>query len=97
LTILVPDESHWFTGGLPKAPGLTLKGDSLFFSLFFSSSFSSLFWVVVFVVCFCLLVSVPFPEGGEAWDAMNTWTVDPDFMFNEGPKVRDFWIQESAG
>jgi len=40
---------------------------------------------------------VPFPAGGEAWDAMEAWTVDPDFMFNEGPRVRDFWIQESAG
>ncbi len=40
---------------------------------------------------------VPFPEGGDAWDAMKAWTVDPDFMFREGPKVRDFWIQESAG
>ncbi len=40
---------------------------------------------------------VPFPEGGEAWDSMEAWTVDPDFMFNEGPKIRDFWIQESAG
>ena len=40
---------------------------------------------------------VPFPEGGEAWNSMKAWTVDPDFMFNEGPKVRDFWIQESAG
>ena len=40
---------------------------------------------------------VPFPEGGDAWNAMEAWTVDPDFMFNEGPKVRDFWIQESAG
>jgi iron(III) transport system substrate-binding protein len=40
---------------------------------------------------------VPFPEGGEAWDSMKAWTVDPDFMYFEGPKVRDFWIQESAG
>ncbi|HHK75288.1 MAG TPA: ABC transporter substrate-binding protein [Rhizobiales bacterium] len=40
---------------------------------------------------------VPFPEGGEAWDDMKAWTVDPDFMYREGPKVRDFWIQESAG
>ena len=40
---------------------------------------------------------VPFPEGGEAWDHMKAWTVDPDFMFFKGPKVRDFWIQESAG
>ena len=40
---------------------------------------------------------VPFPEGGDAWNDMKAWTVDPDFMFREGPKVRDFWIQESAG
>ncbi len=40
---------------------------------------------------------VPFPEGGEAWNDMKAWTVDPDFMYREGPKVRDFWIQESAG
>jgi len=40
---------------------------------------------------------VPFPEGREAWDTMKAWTVDPDFMYREGPKVRDFWIQESAG
>ncbi len=40
---------------------------------------------------------VPFPAGGDAWDSMKAWTVDPDFMFFEGPKVRDFWIQESAG
>ncbi len=40
---------------------------------------------------------VPFPKGGEAWDAMKAWTVDPDFMYRQGPKIRDFWIQESAG
>lgn len=39
---------------------------------------------------------VPLPKGGEAWMKMKAWTVDPDFMFREGPKVRDFWIQESA-
>ncbi len=40
---------------------------------------------------------VPFPEGGEAWNDMKAWTVDPDFMYRKGPMVRDFWIQESAG
>jgi len=39
---------------------------------------------------------VPLPKGGEAWTTMKAWTTDPDFMFNEGPKVRDFWIQESG-
>ena len=39
---------------------------------------------------------VPLPKGGEAWTKMKAWTVDPDFMYKEGPKVRDFWIQESA-
>ncbi len=40
---------------------------------------------------------VPFPQGGEAWKQMKAWTVDPDFMWSEGPKVRDFWIQEAGG
>jgi len=39
---------------------------------------------------------VPLPKGGEAWTKMKAWTVDPMFMYKEGPKVRDFWIQESA-
>lgn len=39
---------------------------------------------------------VPFPEGGEVWDKMKAWTADPDFLWKEGPKVRDFWIQESG-
>ena len=38
----------------------------------------------------------PLPKGGEAWTHMKAWTTDPDFMFSEGPKVRDFWIQESG-
>jgi len=39
---------------------------------------------------------VPLPKGGEAWPQMKSWTVDPLFMWKEGPKVRDFWIQESS-
>ncbi len=39
---------------------------------------------------------VPLPKGGEAWPKMKAWTVDPMFMWKEGPKVRDFWIQESS-
>ena len=39
---------------------------------------------------------VPLPKGGEAWSRMKAWTTDPDFMWSEGPKVRDFWIQESG-
>ena len=40
--------------------------------------------------------NVPLPKGGEAWPNMKAWTVDPMFMWKEGPKVRDFWIQESS-
>jgi iron(III) transport system substrate-binding protein len=39
---------------------------------------------------------VPLPKGGEAWNTMKAWTTDPEFMWREGPKVRDFWIQESG-
>ena len=39
---------------------------------------------------------VPFPPGGEEWPNMKAWTVNPDFLYSEGPKVRDFWIQELA-
>ena len=39
---------------------------------------------------------VPLPKGGELWGSLKSWTVDPDFMWNEGPKVQDFWIQESS-
>ncbi len=39
----------------------------------------------------------PLPKGGEAWPSMKAWTTDPDFMWREGPKVRDFWIQEAGG
>jgi iron(III) transport system substrate-binding protein len=41
---------------------------------------------------------VPPPAGGEIWDevASNCWTVSPEFMWYEAPKVQDFWVQESA-
>ncbi|PID59602.1 iron ABC transporter substrate-binding protein [candidate division KSB3 bacterium] len=39
---------------------------------------------------------VPLPKGGELWNELSSWTVDPDFMWYEGPKVQDFWIQESS-
>lgn len=39
---------------------------------------------------------VPLPNGGEAWATMSEWTTNPTFMWKEGPKVRDFWIQESG-
>ena len=39
---------------------------------------------------------VPLPKGGELWNTLKSWTVDPDFMWYEGPKVQDFWIQESS-
>ncbi len=39
---------------------------------------------------------VPLPKGGELWGQLKSWTTDPDFMWFEGPKVQDFWIQESS-
>ncbi|RKX88800.1 MAG: iron ABC transporter substrate-binding protein [Spirochaetes bacterium] len=39
---------------------------------------------------------VPLPEGGEAWNEMNMWVVDPEYMWYDAPKVQDFWIKESA-
>lgn len=39
---------------------------------------------------------VPLPEGGEVWDEMKGWTVSPEFMWNEGPKLRDFWLLYSS-
>jgi iron(III) transport system substrate-binding protein len=38
--------------------------------------------------------TVPVAKGGEGWYDMNSWTVDPDFMWYEGLKVQDFWVQE---
>ena len=39
---------------------------------------------------------MPTPKGGELWGSLKAWTVDPDFMWYEGPKVQDFWVQEST-
>jgi len=36
---------------------------------------------------------VPLPKGGEAWPELKKWDVDPDFMWFESMKVRDFWLQ----
>ncbi len=38
--------------------------------------------------------TVPLAPGGEAWFDLDSWTVDPDFMWYEGLKVQDFWTQE---
>jgi len=38
--------------------------------------------------------TVPVAKGGEGWYDLNSWTVDPDFMWYEGLKVQDFWVQE---
>lgn len=35
----------------------------------------------------------PLPIGGEAWDKMKGWTADPDYLWFESAKVRDFWTQ----
>ena len=39
---------------------------------------------------------VPSPSGGEIWDEMKEWHVDADFMWKQGAKIRDFWIQQSS-
>ncbi len=39
---------------------------------------------------------VPLPQGGEAWNKMHMWVVDPEYMWFDAPKVQDFWIRESA-
>jgi iron(III) transport system substrate-binding protein len=36
---------------------------------------------------------VPLPKGGEAWNELSGWVVDPDFMWYESPNVKDFWTQ----
>ncbi|MCK5201917.1 MAG: ABC transporter substrate-binding protein, partial [Spirochaetales bacterium] len=38
--------------------------------------------------------TVPVARGGEKWYDLNSWIVDPDFMWYEGLKVQDFWVQE---
>ena len=39
---------------------------------------------------------VPLAEGGELWNTMKGWISDPDFIWREAPKIRDFWTVESA-
>ncbi len=39
---------------------------------------------------------VPLPEGGEIWAEMKGWNVSADFMWSEGPKLRDFWLLQSS-
>ena len=39
---------------------------------------------------------VPLPAGGEIWDEMPGWHVDADYMWKQGPKVRDFWTVHSS-
>lgn len=39
---------------------------------------------------------VPLPAGGEIWSAMKGWNVDPEFMWKQGPRMRDFWIVHSS-
>ena len=39
---------------------------------------------------------VPLPAGGEIWDQMPGWSVDADYMWKQGPKVRDFWTLHSS-
>ncbi|MDC7244282.1 MAG: ABC transporter substrate-binding protein [Sphaerochaetaceae bacterium] len=36
------------------------------------------------------------PNGGEAWDQMNMWLVNPEDDWYLGPEVQDFWMQESS-
>jgi iron(III) transport system substrate-binding protein len=39
---------------------------------------------------------VPLPEGGEIWDEMEGWIVSDEFMWTQGPKLRDFWLLQSS-
>jgi len=39
---------------------------------------------------------VPLPAGGEIWDQMEGWNVSADFMWTQGPKLRDFWLIHSS-
>ena len=39
---------------------------------------------------------VPLPEGGEIWDKMKGWSVSDTFMWEQGPKLRDFWLIQSS-
>lgn len=39
---------------------------------------------------------VPLPQGGEIWDEMVGWNVSADFMWEQGPRLRDFWLIHSS-
>ena len=39
---------------------------------------------------------VPLPQGGEIWDEMKGWNVSAKFMWEQGPKLRDFWMIYSS-
>ena len=39
---------------------------------------------------------VPLPQGGEIWDQMKGWNVSAKFMWEQGPKLRDFWNIHSS-
>lgn len=39
---------------------------------------------------------VPLPAGGEIWDEMKGWSITADFMWEQGPKLRDFWLINSS-
>ena len=39
---------------------------------------------------------VPLPQGGEIWDEMKGWNVSAKFMWEQGPKLRDFWNIHSS-
>ncbi len=40
--------------------------------------------------------NISIPAGGEAWDEMDMWFVDPEDDWYLGPEVQDFWMQEAA-
>lgn len=39
---------------------------------------------------------IPLPEGGEIWGEMEGWVVSDQFMWTQGPKLRDFWLIQSS-
>ncbi len=39
---------------------------------------------------------VPLPAGGEVWDEMKGWNVSAEFMWEQGPALRDFWLIHSS-
>ena len=39
---------------------------------------------------------MPYAEGGELWETMKGWISDPDYIWKEAPKIRDFWTLEAG-